>query len=305
MGEKYEIEMDLYGDWISFLKSRLQEMKCSINKTHIPGQVSLGYFNLLKRRILPRPRQIMISKEFSCPPEHQKGLEKLKEKIKRGEDLSPHLSKKIVELDKNDLLLNDWGIYHLHLGTDMEAKGFVKRTGPALFARFTEEVVFLINVMKHGKGAPSNPWTNQQLIDTLHKNWPESIRDFRVNGVWLPKNHSDDDIEYFRQRGIQTFIQIEDVVYSPMGGGYSISGMSTDAQNSSNIHTRTIKDLEQYIRDNYIQLIGVLEQKGITFSSKLKFRLVIDGLKVEILEEYSQQTWETLMEFKDGRLIMK
>lgn len=41
-------------------------------------------------------------------------------------NLQPHLSKKIVGLDYDDVLLNnDWDIYLLDLGTTVELDGFV------------------------------------------------------------------------------------------------------------------------------------------------------------------------------------
>ena len=65
-----------------------------------------------------------------------------------------HLSRKIVDLDYDDDLLNDWDIYHLHLGTNLHIDGFVKRTGPMLFVRFNEQNAYFKNVMGHGS------WTN-------------------------------------------------------------------------------------------------------------------------------------------------
>lgn len=72
-----------------------------------------------------------------------------------------------------------------------------------------------------------------------------------------------------------------------------------DARVETNIHNKTIDNLEDWIRNNYLQM---LEQKDITFSSKLRFRLVINNSEVEILEEYSQQNWTVPLKFEKGRL---
>ena len=36
-----------------------------------------------------------------------------------------------------DLLLNNWGVHHLHISSIVEPDGFVKRDGPLLFVSFT------------------------------------------------------------------------------------------------------------------------------------------------------------------------
>ncbi len=66
--------MDLYADWIDFLKTRLQEMNCPANEADTPEQVSLGYFNLLKRRILPRPRKNSDIKRVLLPSRTSKRI---------------------------------------------------------------------------------------------------------------------------------------------------------------------------------------------------------------------------------------
>ncbi|MER2058057.1 MAG: hypothetical protein ABTA16_04490 [Niallia sp.] len=65
----YEINMDFYKDWIGFLRKSLMEAGYSPSKHQ--EDVSIQYFNLLRRMIPVRPRQVHIAKEFSCSPELQ------------------------------------------------------------------------------------------------------------------------------------------------------------------------------------------------------------------------------------------
>ncbi|HBL12133.1 MAG TPA: hypothetical protein DD379_12130, partial [Cyanobacteria bacterium UBA11162] len=204
------------------------------------------------------------------------------------EDLRPHLSKRIGNLDYNDLLLNDWGIYHLHLGTTLDASGFITRTGPVLFARFDHKRAFLINVMKHDN------WSRQEFIRILHENWPDSIESFRPYGIQKLKYvPSDTDIKDCRKAGIQTAVQLEEgIVYLPIGGGYAVSGISVDVRIQSNCWIKTIKNWEKYVRDNYLLMVEQAMPNGITFGSKLKFRLIIDDPQVYVLEEVSRVAWK-------------
>lgn len=48
MKNEYEIEINLYTDWINFLRVQLQKMKCIVNKTFTEDQISLGYFHYIK-----------------------------------------------------------------------------------------------------------------------------------------------------------------------------------------------------------------------------------------------------------------
>jgi hypothetical protein len=217
MTNRYEVEINFLADGSDFLRSQLQAIGYSASATESPEQVSLNYFNLLKRLIPSYPRQVLVSNKFSCPQELEMGLEIIKKKIRNGEDLRPHLSRKIENLDYNDALLNDWGIHHLHLGTSLNASGFITGTGPLVFARFDNERAFLINVMEHDN------WSRQELIRILHENWPDSISSFRLDRIrkltYVP---SDTDIKDLRQAKIQTFVQLEEgVVYAPLGGSYS------------------------------------------------------------------------------------
>lgn len=137
-----------------------------------------------------RPRKVHIAKEFTCLPELQLGLDLIIEMVKQGVDLGPYLRKRIVDLDYDDDLLNDWDIYHLHLVTTLDSNGFGNRKGPVLFARFDEEHAYLINVWGHGN------WTNQDMIRIIHNNWPESIEYYSLKDVTgLNQNVTERDIK--------------------------------------------------------------------------------------------------------------
>jgi len=55
------------------------------------------YSNLRQRLIPAKPRAILYAKDFIRIPEYEKGLQILEEKIKSGESLTPHLSRKILK----------------------------------------------------------------------------------------------------------------------------------------------------------------------------------------------------------------
>lgn len=276
---EYEVEMDFYEDWISHLRNVLEKAGYTPATKH--EEVSMQYFNLLRRLIPAIPRKILTAKEFNCPPELQSGLNLLKEKIKQGINLRPHLSRKIVHLNYDDDLLNDWDIHHLHLGSTLDLDGFVKRTGPVLFVRFDEQYAYFINVMSHGS------WTNQDMIRTIHRNWPESIERFRIQGaIGLNKPITDKDIKEARSAHSFIFIEPEPgVVYAPPGMGLTSSGTGIEVVRVSDHYARTMRIYENVIKENLDELIEKMKKEGMNPGKKLSFILKIEEKNVIAYEE--------------------
>lgn len=266
MPYRYNFYINLKQDWFDILKGRLERLGYNITETGI--EVSHIYFNFIKRRILPKPREIKISKEFKCPKKYEKGLSILKSKITKGEDLTPYLSKKILKVNYNDGLLNDWGIYHLHLGK--EKKGdFIERTGPLLFVRVDEKNVYFINIYSHGC------WSNKQIIKIIHNNWPESIEEFRFN---YEKDtmikFTDNDYKNMRKYNINVPVEIGNgVAYMPIGHGYTCSGMSTQIVLMCNRKIRKINAYEAYIKSHIGEIAKQIESINGFIPSKMHFRL--------------------------------
>lgn len=276
---RYEIKMDFYRDWISHLRKFLEQ--AGYTPATDQKDVSLQYFNLVRRLVRPIPREVLISKEFKCPPKLQLGLDLVKEKVEQGIDLRPHLSRKIADLDYDDDLLNDWDIYHLHLGTTLDVDGFAKRTGPVLFARFDEQNAYFINVMGHGS------WTNQEMIRIIHRNWSESIKRFRLKEVTgLSKPVTNKDIKAFRAAHVVSFIEPESgVVYVPPGMGLTTSGIGLEVVRASDYYASLIRTYEDTIKENIDDLEEKVKDEGVELSKKLSFILKIEAKNVVAYEE--------------------
>lgn len=279
----YRVEMNFYEDWIEHLKEKLFSLGYGVSSTEKPQDISIKFFNLLKRIVDPVPRKVLVAKEFSYPPEYDQIVKEIQEKVEKGQDLSPHLSKKLMDLDYDDPMLNDWGIHHLHLGNTTDGSGFVNRTGLLLFVRFEMEKAFFINVMPHGS------WTKQNIITIIHNNWPDSIKMYRLNGIIsLEPKISDSDISKLRRAGVQTFVQIDDgVIYAPIGGGYASSGTSVEVVRTSDYYAKRIRSLEKTIIDNLDNLIVDAAAKGVSLGEHLEFKLEFFTEQVIAVEKNS------------------
>lgn len=287
----YQVDIDFDRDFVENLTAELADYNITVDITDDAETIKIKYFNFKKRLIPPVPRQLFKSNEFTCPDEHIKGLQLIEEKILKGEILLPHLSRQLTNLDYNDSLLNDWGIYHLHLGTSIEADGFIKRTGPVLFARFDMSSAYLINVMGHGS------WTKQEMIRVLHDNWPDSIEMYRLKGViGLSHIPTDEDVKTARKVGVNTAIQLEPgVVYTNIGGGYTTSKTSIDVMQVMFDYNRIIEQLEKHVMDNQENIGEILKNRYEYDGSELTFKLRIED------REYFAVEQNTMVAFSLGR----
>lgn len=270
MPYKYNIEMNFIEDYMNFCKLRLEEKG---NKLKSNKNADYKLFNLQKRSIIPKKRKVLISKEFNCPEYLKEGLEILKEKIESGKDIKSYLSKKISNLDYNDDLLNDWGIYHLHLGKKVEANGkFIERTGLLLFARFDEENAYFINIYGH------DSWSKQEMVKIVHNNWAESIQLFKTP-FESTRRLTDKEYASIRKSHSIVFVEVEkNAVYAPIGMGYMSSGHSTEVIRQCDRNWNLLKEYESHIKQKIGEFVKETEKiKGHSIGNKFKFFLWLEN----------------------------
>jgi hypothetical protein len=167
------VSTDLFADIAARCRLQLTRAGYFANQPIHDDDAVLDYLRVLHRSIMPRPRAVHIAKELVCPRNLQSTFDAIRRKTLAGDDLRPHLHRDWGQSDFNDDTLNDWGIHHLHLSTTLEADGYVVRSEPLLFARVTNEDFYCIAILDHGRG--HSPWTNEELLEIVHRNWPQSV----------------------------------------------------------------------------------------------------------------------------------
>ncbi|WP_405168313.1 hypothetical protein [Paenibacillus sp. FSL H3-0286] len=270
------VKMDFLSDWREFLISQFKQFPFLKQQDYINlplKKLSILYFNWLSRMIQPAIRKVHYSKEFSCPANLEKGLEFLTNKIRTGQDLTPHLSRKINDITYNDGLLNVWEIHHLHLGVQEERDGFVKRDGDILYALFNENDAYLIQIMDH------KSFCKQELVRIIHRNWTEVIEPYKFSdNVSLTHSSSDKDVGLLRKAGINTVTVVDgNVVYGSIGGGITCAGTSGMATMLSNRYQKWITQIEIHVHEN-IECYAKSIEETLGYSPKeLSFTLEIDN----------------------------
>jgi hypothetical protein len=214
---------DFKSDWAEFLyQHALPACGVKVRKRELEID-TLGYLNAYGRRIpAPKPRAIHESRELSIPNSHKNDYEALKMLVSSGADLRPYLSRDILSKkcpDRNDGLLNAWGIQHLHF----------KKTGTkdVLFCRITESDVYMIQVLPHDD---DRVWVDTNLLQIMHDNWPEELSAGRLQGI-PPEVFSTEKRQSLRKRNANFISPMPDgTVYLAPGGGMMSSGHAADDQ---------------------------------------------------------------------------
>jgi len=278
------IEIDFYTDWIEMAKKHLNLLGVTLQTSVDKDSIPFIYFNC-KKRIIPKfRRRILKSDVFRCPPELSDGLTYLENKIVNGEDLTPHLSKLVLKkYDSRDYMLNDWGIYHLHLGKTIEADGFVTRTGPVLYCRVDQSCVYFIHIKDHGN------WSEQELLRIVYRNWKDTLEPHIVKGALGTENHpTNDEIKALRKANVNTLLEIDNgVVLAPPGGGYATDGTSMEVVLSRDNLIKYLEDFESQIKKNEDEIRKQIQTKTIP-ASQLQFKLEYRSNRFVAYEVYSK-----------------
>ena len=272
MSEGRTVQIDLRADLIAFFRSELTRIGYVGVSEHGDSDLPRIYFDVCRRLVTPEPRKVHKAKDFSCPSEFRNTLATIERKIENGDDIHPHLSKKLRVLTYNDALLNDWGIQHLHLGARIESDGFIERTGPLLYCKFEHDDAYLIDVLPHGS------WTTQTLLTTVHENWPEVLQRFRLHGV-RGTRISDQELKELRRKNCNYCLEMADgTTYAPPGGGVVGTGSNVFSMFATSQYFHLIRSEQDGIIENIDEIASAASRQGVELPDPAVFELhLLDG----------------------------
>ncbi|RXK84983.1 hypothetical protein EST62_07955 [Chlorobaculum sp. 24CR] len=216
-----QIDADFKNDWVGYLRTNgFPACGLKYKDRRTPVENTMLYLNAYRRIPAMKPRIVHESRELSVPYEYSPDYEKIVALIKPGGDLKPYLSRDILKKkrpDKNDALLNSWGIQHLHFRTE--------GSDQLLFCVIAESDVFVIQALSHNE---EYLWVNTQLVEILHRNWPELILHAKHDGL-RPEDISNTKRHSLRSKNANFAVTVSDgTVYLPLAGGTMASGDSME-----------------------------------------------------------------------------
>ncbi|CAI8958445.1 hypothetical protein [Pseudomonas chlororaphis] len=271
--------MDFKADWHDILREIMRN-EWGMDTKGLTSDIPVHYFNAAQRRITARKRTLLTSDTFQYPAEHQAGWELIRQKVTDGQDLTPHLSKLINNPEETDPMLNDWGVYHLHLGTDIQ-NGFARRTGPLLFARVTDEHFYAIGVYSHGA------WTESEVVETVHRNWPGSVARWVMHGV-KGERLTDAERAILRKKRLNSFFLTSDgTTYGPLGGGTVASGHNIFSVMQMDTEHDRLECLERRLVAVTDELVCELKKAGYKNAAEVTVKLALtEGFYAAFFPEY-------------------
>jgi hypothetical protein len=264
-----------------------------------PGRLLVTYINWQNRLISASPRKVLRSPVFDqnlVALDRSTAIKQIVDDIERGRDLTKYLSRRVMvgfALPPNptkkqlnlredlDLLLNDWGIHHLHISTSVEADGFVARDGPLIFAVFKEHSAYLIDVMNHRE------WTNEHLIQVIVRTWPDAGLAFELKGVIPPKQtYTAEERAKLRGAGISSFVTIDGRAFMP-SSGISTAGTSTQASLTAMHILRTLKQFEEKVKADPVEILNFIRQHGADIQGDPAFEFAFFNQGFGVIETTS------------------
>jgi hypothetical protein len=246
------------------------------------------YSNWRSRLVPTVPRRVHRSKALSANPlssdaRYNAGLAQIAATLESGQDLTPYLSRGIrhgyiprrpgSRRQDLDLLLNDWGVYHLHISVHIQADGFAARTKHLLFAIIRPRDAYLIDIVGHGD------WTRQSVVEIMVREWPDANLAWEMKGIVSP-NRALSDIERSNLRGNHTNASfgIDGKTYMA-AGGLTSAGTSFMSVLGTQHLFRTLDAFEQMLRDNPDCLREAAAKQSLILSDEpdFKFEFLSEG----------------------------
>lgn len=251
-------------------------------------ELLVAYRNWSSRHVPARPRAVLKSKAFAASPLAQTfaaPLGVIIGDIEKGSDLTRYLSRLIgigyesPSKPKSrrrhlDLMLNEWGVHHLHLSTTTEADGFVQRTGALLFAVFATDTAYIIDVMDH------DGWHDSHVLQVMADEWPNDgiIHEIKGNDqfqiVGLSHQYSDEDRAKLRKAGINTMVEFGGRVFMPASGISSVGTASMATLDAAAV-MKALESFEQRLEVDPLFLKPAFEAQGLSYPSDPTFEFAI------------------------------
>ncbi|MEB2651605.1 hypothetical protein SOP89_09480 [Pseudomonas siliginis] len=207
---------DFEDDLLAFVQTELKKMHVEVSSRDVT-ECALLFLKLQRRSPVPVPRRTERSDVFSVPPNLQSGFDDLCLAILEGRPLFPYLSRSTLCASKSDGLLDDWGILHFHLGSELLANGLVKGTQVVAFGLVHPDCVYFLDTQPHGSGH-SDVWVREELIHIVEKNWPSLLPS---NGRTLtPDTLTTEQRADCRRKSVNVTVtkQSGEVIFPPGGG---------------------------------------------------------------------------------------
>lgn len=296
-----KIERDLRAEILAIVPTRTPQARTALEQQPTLGLL-VTFFNWRDRLVHAHRRDVLRAHGFNDSSDRsgRRGeVDKLLGKLAAGVDVSRHLSRDIAVGAREpgkpgqrrrdlDLLLNEWGIHHLHLDeADPTTDRFPRGSSHLLFAIITGPAAYALTVGDH------DMWTDQSLVEIAVRTWPEAALFVKLRGATPPLTGlTNEQREHLRQSRTNAFLTVDGAEYMPRTTGISSAGNSS---RNSILSIRVGRILDG-LRNNWPALAVAMkieaEALGIPWPGVPDIRVRVirgdDALELMLVEEKSR-----------------
>jgi hypothetical protein len=255
-GGEMAVDVDLFGDFVEQMRTN-NNMDASIDQLEVVKR----YVWYNQRRLPQRNWKVHYSKELkqnSFFIKNTQYIDHIRDMAECGDDLTPHMSELVMNIEERDELLADWGIYHLHPGHGKKpAKtiGFVNRAKELLFVFPSNGNLYFLDVLGH-------TWTNLHLIQVIDNNWPEVISKYKFEAIKLAiEQPTEDQLYKLRKNQVNVPFRVGNSFYIGPGGGLAINGAASQAVNKALDFKNHLNKYSQQFKKDETDLRKILGEK--------------------------------------------
>lgn len=280
-----QVDMDLLNDLKNILQQEMESLGYSVKADEDYYSVTLQYYNIPWRKLSSVVRVCLLSDKLQASGllgQYRDAVDRMIAASQAGQDLTPFMSSRINKPRFNDLLWNDWGITHFHLG-NQNSDGTISRTSDLLFVFPTETHLHLIDIRTH------ESFEEFEFVEILHRNWPQAIAHYKeVLASNVQPKPKTELFQIARNANVKFSLPIEvsdGTVYHPPGGGYMTSGVSIQVVRQAHRRLNILGSLCRQIEENSLSIAQTIEEATGIQLAHLRLSLKHDGQRYMILEE--------------------
>jgi len=243
-------------------------------------ELLMNYFNKFDKLMTQNKKTVKFSNEIKNS-QYYIDYFQIIDRIKRDFEeaniikLNNCLSKKSIIAHEQDLLLNNWGIHHFHLGENIQ-NDFYQRTNNLLFVKVESDSVYFLDIKDHDN------FSSIDFLKIIHNNWSHIIKQYKVdNMIDIQPKPNETEIMQLWKIGVQIAVTFTDtnnkeVAYMPIGGGTTINNQSLDNALLLTKINRDCCNIEDFLKKNKNEIQIIIENNIKIDNNIIKFYLRFD-----------------------------
>jgi hypothetical protein len=276
------VEADFLADLRRLVVARLTAEGYTADPTLSTEALLWNILKVQHRRIERRQRRAEWSmqlrrRQYALAGDILAALGRIVIAAESGGDLNPFLSRDLATdkaFKREDMMLNELGVHHLHLGDGVNDRGLVSGRDELLFAYVTDEAIHLIEVFDH------KSFGDEEAFRIAQENWPQLFegRKTQMSPSRDPQPITPEQRKVLRSKHANVAVAaIDGTLFLPPGGGIMSSGMSPNVLIQADRIFDRLQEHERWCKANGALLAERFEADSGRRATS--FRLRFDGFE--------------------------